>query len=162
MVIVVMGVAGAGKTTVGRRLAERLAWQFCDGDAFHTAEHIDRMHRGVPLTDEDRRTWLGELRAAIDGWVAHRLNVVLASSLLRRSYRASVLRGYEGQAKLVYLRADRALLERRLTSRTGHFAGAALLDSQLEILEEPTDALVLDAAEPPDRLVEHIRSAFGI
>jgi gluconokinase len=162
MVIVLMGVAGAGKTTVGRRLAERLNWLFCDGDGFHSAMNIDKMKRGDPLTDEDRRAWLEELRRAIAQWVRQRVNVVLACSLLKRSYRETVIDSHHGDVKLVYLQAGRSLLEQRLTSRSGHFAGISLLDSQLEVLEEPTDVLVLDASDSPEQLVQHIRLALNL
>src|SRR5678816_3720652 len=109
MVIVLMGVAGAGKTTVGRRLAERLNWLFCDGDGFHSAMNIDKMKRGDALTDEDRRAWLDELRRAIAQWVRQRVNVVLACSLLKRSYRQTVIDSHQGDVKLVYLQAGRSL-----------------------------------------------------
>jgi gluconokinase len=162
MVIVLMGVSGAGKTTVGRRLTERLRWRFCDADAFHSVINIDKMKRSLPLTDEDRRAWLDGLQKAIAQWVRQRVNVVLACSLLKPSYRATVLGGCEDEGKVVYLQASRALLQQRLSSRTEHFAGVGLLDSQLALLEEPSDALILDASETPEQLAQHIVFAFAL
>jgi len=162
MVIVLMGVEGVGKTTVGRRLAERLGWLFCDGDVFHSAINIDKMTRGSPLTDEDRRVWLEELQKAIAQWVRQRVNVVLACSLLKQSYRTTVLGGFADEVKVAYLQASRSLLQQRLTTRTDHFAGVGPLDSQLALLEEPIDALILDACETPEQLVQHIVFAFAL
>jgi gluconokinase len=162
MVILLMGAAGAGKTTVGRRLAEDLTWTFVDGDTFHSPENIAKMARGLPLTDEDRRPWLDHLRRSFVEWVTHDLNVVVACSLLKRSYRAAVLKGYEKKVRLVYLQAAPSLLRRRLSGRTGHFAGAELLESQLSILEKPESALVLDASLKPEQLVRDIRDALSL
>ena len=162
MVIVLMGAAGAGKTTVGRHLSEVLHWEFVDGDALHTPENIAKMASGTPLTDEDRRPWLQALRKCVAASADSNADLVLAASLLRRAYRTTVFAVYDRQVKLVYLRASPALLRERLTTRTDHFAGAALLDSQLALLDEPTDALVLDASAAPDRLVQTIRSALKV
>jgi gluconokinase len=162
MVIVLMGVAGAGKTTVGQGLAERLNWLFCDGDAFHSVMNIAKMKRGVPLTDEDRVAWLDELRTAIAEWARQKINVVLACSLLKQSYRDNVLHGHQDEVKLVYLQASRSLLHERLTKRTGHFAGVGLLDSQLDLLEEPNGAVVLDASHSPEQLIQRICLAFNL
>lgn len=162
MIILIMGIAGAGKTTVGRELAAALGWRFCDGDEFHSPEHIEQLRRGTPLTDEDRRPWLAKIRRAIGAWVERREPVVFACSLLKAAYRVSVLDGYSDQVRIVYLKAGRSLLQQRLSQRTGHFMGEALLASQWGILEEPTDAVVVDAAEPTDILVGQIRSALNL
>ena len=162
MVIILMGAAGAGKTTVGRRLSKELQWPFFDGDAEHSAESIVKMAHGIPLTDEDRRPWLQALRRSIAAWIEGRTDAVLACSLLTVAYRFAVLSGYEPHVKLVYLKASRQLLEARLTSRTGHFAGVALLDSQLALLEEPSDGLSVDASQPPEELVRTIRLTFNV
>jgi gluconokinase len=160
--IMIMGVAGAGKTTVGRQLASELGWRFCDGDELHPFPNIDKMSRGIPLYDEDRRPWLERIRQTIAEWIATGENVILACSVLRERYRAMVLEGHRDRVQIVYLKASPALLQQRLISRTGHFMGEVLLASQLEILEEPADALVLDAADPPARLLQQIRVAFKI
>jgi gluconokinase len=162
IVIVLMGAAGAGKTTVGRRLAEQLGWAFLDGDAVHPIENIAKMSRGTPLTDEDRRPWLQALRESVCGWSAQDANAVLAASLLTRAHRAAVLAEYEAQIRLVYLRVSRLLLRERLAARTSHFAGVPLLESQLALLEEPQNALVLDGSEPVEQLVQAIRRSFRL
>jgi gluconokinase len=162
MVIILMGAAGAGKTTVGRRLSEQLGWVFLDGDAVHPPANITKMAHGIPLADEDRLPWLHVLRQSIAQWAERHIDAVLACSLLTRTHRAVALEGNEAHVRLVYLRASRPLLQARLTGRTGHFAGVALLDSQLRLLEEPADALVLDASHSLDQLVQAIRSAWNL
>ncbi|HJT21494.1 MAG TPA: gluconokinase [Nitrospira sp.] len=162
MVIILMGAAGAGKTTVGRELAQRLGWRFCDGDWFHSPRNVEKMARGVPLSDDDRRPWLEEIRRAIAEWVTARDHVVLACSLLKESYRATVVADHRNEVKIVYLRADIGLLQRRLAGRQDHFMGVRLLESQLDTLEEPTDALILDASASPDNLIRQIRSALNL
>lgn len=162
MIIILMGVAGAGKTTVGRRLSEQLGWAFLDGDAVHPAANIMKMAQGTALTDEDRLPWLHALRRSIGEWAERHVDAVLACSLLTRTHRAIALEGVEAHVRLVYLRASRPLLQARLTARTGHFAGVALLDSQLRLLEEPAGALLLDASHPLDQLVQMIRNALSL
>ena len=162
MVIVLMGAAGAGKTTVGRRLSEQLGWAFLDGDAVHPPENIAKMAGGVPLTEEDRRPWLDALRRSIAEWVGRNIDGVVACSLLRQAHRASVLSELERHVKLVYLQASHEVLEERLTARTGHFAGIALLNSQLALLDEPSNALVLDASQSPEDLVRAIRISWHL
>ncbi|HKT34844.1 MAG TPA: gluconokinase [Nitrospira sp.] len=160
MVIVLMGAAGAGKTTVGRRLSEQLRWTFVDGDELHSPANIAKMAHGTPLTDEDRRPWLDALRKSITAWIEQGTDAIVACSLLTERYRDSVLSGSRPHVQLVYLQASRTLLNERLTARAGHFAGVSLLDSQLAVLEEPQEALVLDASKTPDQLVQTIRSTL--
>jgi len=162
MVIVLMGAAGAGKTTVGYQLSQALRWPFLDGDDLHSLENIAKMSRDTPLTDEDRRPWIQALRGSIAEWLEQSTNAVLTCSLLTHAHRTAVLAGYEPHVKLVYLQASHALLHKRLTARTGHFAGVALLESQLALLEEPSDALVLDASRPPEQLVQTIRTELRL
>lgn len=161
-VIILMGVAGAGKSTVGRRLANELGWRFVDADDFHPPGNHDKMTRNLPLTDEDRRPWLERLRTSIAEWVATGSGVVLACSLLKAAYRTVVLPDHAHQVRIVYLKASRTLLQRRLLDRRNHVMKADLLDSQLATLEEPIDTLVLDASETPQRLVQQIRSTFDL
>ena len=154
-VVVVMGVAGVGKTTVGSALARRLAWTFLDADDDHPAENVARMARGVPLTDDDRRGWIEAVRDRVARHVARGDDVVLACSALREAHRA-LLATAAPRVEIVHLAAARDVIERRLASRVGHFAGPDLLPSQLGDLELPEDALLLDAALPVAELVERI------
>jgi gluconokinase len=162
MIIIVMGVAGAGKTTIGRALAARLGWRFADGDEFHSAEHIEQLRCGIPLTDEDRQPWIAKIRTALETWLGRKDSVVLAASLLKAAYRNTVMAGYHQQVRLVYLKASPDVLHKRLAQRTGHFMGEAMLASQLAILDEPSDALMVDAVLPPMTIIERIRSALSL
>ncbi|MDF0643078.1 MAG: gluconokinase [Nitrospira sp.] len=161
-VIILMGVSGAGKTTIGLRLAQELNWTFIDGDSFHSRSNIEKMSVGRPLTDSDRYPWLERICTAIDGWIAEGKSVVLACSLLKAAYRDFVLDGRRQLVQLVYLKASPALLHERLLHRSGHFMKDTLLESQLQTLEEPCDALLLDAADPPEQLVRRIRASFHL
>jgi gluconokinase len=157
-----MGAAGAGKTTVGRRLSEELQWPFLDGDAVHPPENIAKMSEGRPLTEEDRRPWLQALGLSVAQWVEQDKDAVLAASLLTPTHRAVVLEDYEAHVRLVYLWVRRSLLRDRLAARTGHFAGVSLLESQLALLEEPNNALMLDGAQPVEDLVRTIRGSLHL
>jgi gluconokinase len=160
MVIILTGVSGVGKTTIGQALAQELRWRFADGDDFHSVANIAKMHAGVPLTDEDRAPWLQSLHAAIADWLASGENVVLACSALKASYRAILL--VSSEVELVYLRGSFELIARRLALRKGHYMNPDLLRSQLDTLEEPTDTLTLDAGLPVAQLVTEIRTALGV
>jgi len=142
LVIVVMGVSGCGKSTVGRVLAERLGWVFQEGDDLHPASNVAKMRAGVALTDEDRWPWLDRVAAWIEGRLAAGQSGVVACSALKRIYRERLAR--QGGVVFVYMAVDRHDLEERLAGRRGHYMPAALLASQLEILEEPgTDESVI-------------------
>ncbi len=156
-----MGPAGSGKTTVGKILASQLSWEFADGDDFHPSANIEKMARGVGLTDEDRVPWLQSIHDAMVEWQAQGRDVVLACSALKRSYRE--LLGINSNVRLVYLKGSRELLQERLHSRKGHYANEQLLASQLTDLEEPTDAITVDAAKYPEEIVTEIlkRLALG-
>jgi gluconokinase len=131
-----MGVAGSGKTTVGRLLAEKQNWQFADADDFHPRENKDKISRGIALADSDRAPWLAAMRSAMLQWNAAGENVVLACSALKRSYRDELR---VGLLLFVYLKGEPALLLQRLRSRHGHFADETILASQLATLEEPAE-----------------------
>lgn len=148
-----MGVVGAGKTTVGNLLAQRLGWQFADADNFHPAANVDKIRRGIALDDADRAPWLSALRNAILQWNAEQQNAVLACSALKRKYRDQ-LRA-EG-VRFVYLKGNYELIEQRLQRRTGHFASDSILKSQFEDLETPDDAITVDIAASPDAIVTEI------
>lgn len=155
MIIVLMGVTGSGKTTVGRLLAQQLSWQFVDGDEFHPAANIAKMRQGIALTDSDREPWLDSIREAILTWVAESESVVLACSALKEKYRSRLQVG--PAVKLVYLRGSYDVIYDRLQERHGHFATATLLASQFGDLEEPSDALIVDLRRSPEEIVSNIR-----
>ncbi len=160
MIILIMGVAASGKTTAGRALAEQLHWRFVDADDYHSPANIAKMRAGIPLTDEDRAPWLQALRSAILCWIAAGENVALACSALKASYRDILIVGPE--VKLVYLRVTEKLAAARLATRRGHYMNPALLHSQFETLEEPRDALTIDAGQSTERIVADIRRAFAV
>jgi len=155
MIVIVMGVVGAGKTTVGRLLAEQLAWEFADADDFHPAENVAKIRDGIALDDDDRRPWLERLRTAITLWIAEGHNVVLACSALKRAYRNQLEVGT--QVRLVYLKGSADLIGRRLRAREGHFAGEQILASQFADLEEPNGAVVAEINATPPEIVARIR-----
>ena len=162
-VVVVMGVSGSGKTTIAALLAGRLQWEFEDGDGFHPAANVDKMHRGVPLTDEDRGPWLRAIAAWIDETRRKGGHGVVACSALKRRYR-DVLIGERRDVRLVYLKGDEALIARRITARHGHFMPAALLHSQFEALEEPgpdENPIVVSIDARPIDIVARISAALG-
>jgi gluconokinase len=162
-IIVLMGPAGAGKTTVGELLAQSLGWRFLDADAFHSPENVGRMRRGIGLTDADRAPWLHAMRNALRDLHARGESVVLACSALKERYRrALVPRGAAKDVRFVYLRVQEPVLRERLAHRSGHYAGPALLGSQLATLEEPRDALWIDASPEPAEIVRRIRSDLAV
>jgi gluconokinase len=154
VIILMMGVSGAGKTTIGKLLASALGWEFADADDYHSLANIEKMRSGIPLTDADRAPWLESLRALIAGWIAQGKNAVLACSALRQAYRDFLRVGPE--VCIVYLRVTPEVLRQRLRARHGHFMTEALLTSQLATLEEPKDAVVIDADGDPDGVVGEI------
>jgi gluconokinase len=160
VVIVVMGVSGSGKTTIGSQLAQQLAWQFADADDYHASANIDRMRAGIPLTDADRVQWLYALRSLIVGWIAAEKNAVLACSALKKSYR-EYLQVTE-QVKFVYLKVSEDLLSQRLLARRGHYMKRQMLESQLATLEEPNDAIVMNANGTPENIISEIRRDLGL
>lgn len=159
-IIIVMGVAGAGKSTVGRLLADRLGWSFLDADDFHPESNVAKMRRGIPLTDADRESWLERLRATIESHLRDGEPAVLACSALKASYREKLTKYHEGVA-VVYLRASRKLVEERLRVRSGHFFNAALIESQYDALEEPDSAIVVDASRGAGQIVADITSRIA-
>ncbi len=157
-VVLLMGVAGSGKTTVGRLLAQRLGWEWQEGDTLHPPANIAKMSAGIPLTDADRWPWLAAIAAVIDGWRAQDRPGVVACSALRRAYR-DILIGARKDVALVYLHGERELIERRMAARRAHFMPVALLDSQFATLEPPAPdehALVLGIEASPEALAERI------
>jgi len=155
-----MGVTGAGKTTIGTMLAAQLNWQFVDADSFHPPANIEKMSRGIPLNDADRTPWLAAMRKAILEWIVAGKNVVLSCSALKRAYR-DMLRP-RPEAKIVYLKGDYALFAERIRHRHGHFAGEGILAGQFADLEEPDDAITIDAAKSPGEIVAEIRQRLAL
>lgn len=155
-----MGVQGAGKTTIGSLLARELSFEFADADDFHSAVNIEKMRQGIPLTDADREPWLSALHHAIAQWLTDKRNVVLACSALKDSYRDRLL--VSSEVKLVYLKASWGVILSRLKLRSGHYAGENLLHSQFADLEEPTDALIVDASLRPGQIVGEILDALKL
>jgi gluconokinase len=162
MIVVVMGVSGAGKSTIGVLLARALGWDFHDGDDFHPEANVAKMRGGEPLTEADREGWLAALAALIDRLLADGRNAVLACSALRAGHREHLRARHAAHVRFVYLRGDPALIRARLAQRRGHFMKPALLDSQLATLEEPRDAIVVDVNAPPTTIVERIRAGLGL
>jgi gluconokinase len=160
MVIVVMGVTGSGKTTIGRLLAARLGWQFSDADEFHSAANKAKMHQGIPLTDADRLPWLAAIHEQISRWVAAKQNIVLACSALKQSYRRLLWTGPE--VRFVYLKGSYDLIAERLRSRKGHFADEHILAGQFSDLEEPSDAITVDINATPEEIASDICRRLGL
>ena len=160
-VVIIWGVSGAGKTTIGKLLAEELGWKFYEADDFHPAANIDKMRAGVPLKDEDRQPWLERLGGVIEKSLAANENAVLACSALKRKYRER-LRINTG-VKFVFLHGSRARIAEQLKQRHGHFMSPALLDSQFADLEEPEpseNVLTVELGDDPHELVEKIKTSL--
>jgi gluconokinase len=160
MIIVVMGVTGAGKTTVGSLLARQWGWDFVDADDFHPESNLAKMRRGIPLNDDDRRPWLERLRTEIARQDAAGRDLVLACSALKKDYRKILLQGAPA-VKFVYLKGSAHQIAERLKARHGHFAGEAVLAGQFADLEEPDNAVVVDIAGAPEEIVKEIRQKLG-
>jgi gluconokinase len=163
MIVVLMGVAGSGKTTIGKLLAQQLGWKFFDADDLHPQANIELMRHGVALTDEDRAVWLDRVQALISKLTCHRASAVLAFSGLRRAYRERVRAGNDG-TRFIYLKGDPVVLRQRLEQRRGHYFGADLLTSQLDTLEEPEKpegVPVVSVAGTPSSVVAQVREVLG-
>ena len=162
MIVIVFGVSGAGKTTIGKLLAKRLGWRFLEADDFHPRGNIEKMRDGLPLTDEDRWPWLKLLREQIERSLAADENAVLACSALKRRYRERLR--VSDNVKFVLLRGAYALVEKQLHSRRGHFMNLDLLQSQFADLEEPEsdeDAVTIELGRTPEELVEEIKARLS-
>jgi gluconokinase len=158
-----MGVAGCGKTVVGKLLAEQIGCEFFDADTVHSPENVAIMRQGIPLDDEKRGPWLDRLASLIDTAITDRRGIVLACSALKRRYRSRLGVG-KPHVRLVHLDGPEALLRERIEQRTGHFMPASLLASQCALLERPTAeeaAIIIDIAPPPETIVRDIRTALG-
>jgi gluconokinase len=162
MVVVVMGVTGAGKSTIGQALAAALGWEFHDGDNLHSEENKRKMHRGEPLTDLDRAPWLLAVRGVIESMLSAGVSGVVACSALKQLYRETLVAGFDpALVKFVYLKGSKELISQRLEGRIGHFMNPILIQSQFDALEEPSDAIVVDIAGAPEEIVDSIRAQLG-
>jgi gluconokinase len=155
MVLLLMGVTASGKTTVGHLLRDQLGWPFYDGDDFHPPANIEKMSKGIPLTDDDRRPWLAALHKIMADAEAGGTSAIVASSALKEAYRQILSDGLR-TLRIVYLKGDPATLQDRLDHRVGHFMPKTMLPSQMAALEEPKDAIVVNAGQPPNVIVQQI------
>jgi gluconokinase len=161
MVVVLMGVTGSGKTTVGEKLAAELGWTFSDADDFHPAANKAKMHAGTPLTDDDRRPWLLAVRQVIEQALRDGRGAIVACSALKAEYRDLLAGGLE-PVRFVLLEGDPAVLKARLAQRRHEFMNPALLESQIDTLERPPNAIVIDIELPLGEQVRRIRRALGV
>lgn len=161
MLLLLMGVTASGKTTVGHLLRDRLGWPFYDGDDFHPPANIEKMSHGIPLTDEDRAPWLAALHKLLADTEARGESAILACSALKASYRQVLGEGLH-TLRIVFLKGDPATLQERLDHRVGHFMPTTMLPSQLAALEEPADALIVNAALPPNVLLQQILDSLKL
>jgi gluconokinase len=160
MVIILMGPTGAGKTTVGEILSRELGWEFADADSFHSPANVEKMSKGIGLTDEDRKPWLAALRRKIDQWIAAGENGILACSALKEAYRRELNAG--PQVKWVYLKGTFDELTQRVEARQGHYAKKDLVVSQFAALEEPKDAVTIDVSRSPEEIAADVRRTLGV
>jgi gluconokinase len=163
VIVIIFGVSGAGKTTVGKLLAREFGWRFIEADDFHPPGNIEKMRSGNPLTDNDRWPWLERLRQQIEQLLSARENAVLACSALKRTYRDRLR--VSDEVKFVLLRGDYALVEKQLRSRHGHFMNPELLRSQFADLEEPKpdeDVATIELRRKPQELVEDIKAKLHL
>jgi gluconokinase len=161
MVVLLMGVTGSGKTTVGEKLAAELGWTFSDADDFHPAANKAKMRAGIPLTDDDRWPWLLAVRQVIEQALRDNRGAIVACSALKAAYR-DVLAGGLEPVRFVLLDGDPAVLKARLAQRRHEFMNPALLESQIDTLERPPNAIVIDIELPLDEQVRRIRRALGV
>ena len=162
--LVIMGVSGSGKSTVGELLAQRLGWEMIEGDRLHPPANVEKMRQGIPLDDQDREPWLDRIGEQLRAWAAEGRSGVLTCSALKRAYRARILAA-RPDARFVYLKGSLDLISRRVSARHHEYMPASLLESQFETLEEPMPGepvLVVDAGDPPDVEVRKIVAALGL
>jgi gluconokinase len=158
VIVVVMGVAGSGKTTIGQLLADAIPCAFLEGDSLHPRASVEKMSRGIPLTDADRAPWLAAIHAYMVDVYNRGDSIVVGCSALKQSYRTVLADGLP--VTWVFLKGGQDLIQSRMLGRAGHFMKANMLDSQFEALEEPPDTLVVDVSQSPDTIVERILSAL--
>jgi len=161
MIIIIMGVSGSGKTTIGQQLANDLGWHYSDADDFHSLENISKMTKAIPLTDADRSNWLQLIALHIEEHILSNKNLIISCSALKEQYRTT-LQITPNHIKFVYLKGTQALIETRLNARQNHFMKASLLTSQFVILEEPKNTLTIDITHLPQEISTTIQHSFGL
>jgi gluconokinase len=159
-IVIVMGVTGAGKTTIGRALATALGWEFHDGDELHSEASKLKMHRGIALDDADRAPWLSAIRKLILAMLSEGRDGVIACSALKQSYRDEIVVD-PNSVKVVYLKGSKEVIAERLRNRSGHFMNPDLLQSQFDTLEEPHGAIVVDVLMAPEAIVKEVIARLG-
>jgi gluconokinase len=160
VILVLMGVTGSGKTTIGTKLATAEHWEYAEGDDYHSDANKAKMHAGIPLTDEDRAPWLANLHEVLLGWHRSGKSGVMACSALKQSYRDELSAGIPGtELHFVLLEVSREVLQQRLAARKNHYMSPALLDSQIATLETPRDAIRVAGDRPPEETVREIMNA---
>jgi gluconokinase len=163
MIVILMGVSGTGKTTVGKLLAGHTCWQFAEGDDYHSKANKAKMHAGIPLNDQDRAPWLASLHDLLRGWFDKGQSGILACSALKQTYRDTLTASIPSEAyRFVWLKVSREHLAERLARRTGHYMSPALLDSQIATLEAPSDAIAVSAEGSPEETVAAILKQLGM
>ena len=149
-----MGVSGCGKTTVGKMLSDKLGWKYYEGDDYHPKENVEKMSKGIPLSDDDRKPWLLKLRSIIEDSLANGTNIILSSSALKESYRK--LLKVNDEVKFIYLKGNYELIESRMSLRKDHFMKPGMLKSQFDALEEPSDAIAIDINQSLEEIEKNI------
>jgi gluconokinase len=160
MIVIIMGVTGVGKTTVGQLLAESTGWPLYDADAYHSPANVEKMRSGVPLTDDDRWPWLDRLNALLRAADGRAESAILACSALKQRYRDRLQQGLN-HVRWVHLKGDIELIRSRLQQRKGHYMNPALLQSQFDTLEPPADAVVVDVSDSPPALAQRVLDTLG-
>ena len=156
MIYIVMGVMGSGKSTIGAALAEKLGCEFINGNDFHSNKSREKMYEGIPLEDHDRKPWILDLRSVVDKQLADRKDLVLECSVLKEKYRTVIIQDRKDKIKIIYLKGTPEVIEERIKSRKSDYASPSLLQSQLDTLEEPQDAKVVDIRKSVEEIVKDI------
>ncbi len=156
MILIIMGVSGCGKTTIGKMLSAKLNWKYFEGDEYHPQENIEKMKNGIPLNDSDRKPWLLKLQYIINDTLSQKVNIIITCSSLKESYR-KILK-VSNEVRFIYLKGSYSLIEKRMNERKDHFMKPGMLKSQFDALEEPTDAIIVDIDNSSENILIQILS----